>query len=78
MTCHQLGGACDKELHANTFEEISEIGKQHGMEMFNENNVAHLNAMNKMRELIKTADSHVMKNWMKMKREEFNTLTDNE
>ena len=22
MTCKQLGGACEKEFHANTFEEI--------------------------------------------------------
>ena len=25
MTCKQLGGACDKEFHANTFEEIGPI-----------------------------------------------------
>ncbi len=24
MTCLQLGGACDKKIHANTFEEIAE------------------------------------------------------
>ena len=34
MTCNQLGGACDKEFQANTFEEISEMSKNHGMEMF--------------------------------------------
>lgn len=33
MTCKQLGGACDKEFSANTFEEIAELSKQHGMEM---------------------------------------------
>ena len=34
MNCKQLGGACDKEFHANFFEEIAEVSKQHGMEMF--------------------------------------------
>jgi len=34
MNCKQLGGDCDKEFHANTFEEISELSKQHGLEMF--------------------------------------------
>jgi len=30
MTCKQLGGACDKEFQANSFEEITEMSKQHG------------------------------------------------
>ena len=34
MSCKELGGACDKVFHANTFEEIAEMSKQHGMEMF--------------------------------------------
>ena len=34
MSCKELGGACGKVFHANTFEEIAEMSKQHGMEMF--------------------------------------------
>jgi predicted small metal-binding protein len=34
MSCKQLGGACDKEFHASSFKEISDMSKQHGMEMF--------------------------------------------
>jgi hypothetical protein len=34
MTCKELGGACDLEFHANTFEEIAKMSKKHGMEMF--------------------------------------------
>jgi len=34
MTCKQLGGACDQTFQANTFEELTELSKQHGMEMF--------------------------------------------
>lgn len=32
MTCNQLGGACDLEFHAITFEKIAEQSKKHGME----------------------------------------------
>ena len=78
MTCRQLGGACDMEFHADTFEEISEMSKQHGMDMFQKKDEAHLEAMNKMRELMKTADAEAMKNWMKSKRDEFDALPDNE
>ncbi len=76
MTCKQLGGACDLEFHANTFEEISEMSKQHGMEMFQKNDAAHIEAMNKMRALMQTPDAEAMMNWMKSKSEEFNALKD--
>ena len=29
MTCKQLGGACEKVFHANSFEEIAEMSKKH-------------------------------------------------
>lgn len=76
MTCKQLGGACDKEFHATTFEEISEMSKQHGMEMFQKNDKPHLEAMNKMRVLMQSADSDAMKNWMIRKKKEFDALPD--
>ena len=34
MTCRQLGGACGKEFQADSFDEIAEMSKQHGIEMF--------------------------------------------
>ena len=37
MTCKQLGGACDLEFQANTFDEIAELSKKHGKEMFEKN-----------------------------------------
>lgn len=76
MTCKQLGGACDKAFHANTFEEISEMSKQHGMEMFQKNDQPHLQAMQKMREMMQSADSEAMKNWMEQKKREFDGLRD--
>ena len=74
MTCKQLGGACDMEFKANSFEEISEISKQHGMEMFQKNDQAHLDAMNKMRALMKSAESNAMSIWMAAKKAEFDAL----
>jgi len=53
MNCRQLGGACEKEFHADTFEEMAEQSKKHGMEMFQKKDSAHLKAMDKMQELSK-------------------------
>ena len=72
MTCNQLGGACNLEFHANTFEEIEEMSKKHGMEMFKKNDEPHLKAMNKIKELIKSPED--MKEWFENKRKEFDAL----
>jgi len=72
MTCKHLGGACDKEFRADTFESMADQSKIHGMEMFQKGDKAHLEAMNKMQELMKTPNA--MKDWFKNKRREFNAL----
>ncbi|MEO7923489.1 MAG: hypothetical protein ABIR30_07415 [Chitinophagaceae bacterium] len=72
MTCKQLGGACDQEFHAASFEQIAELSKKHGMEMFQKGDEAHLNAMNDMKELMKTPEA--MKTWFDNKRKEFDAL----
>ena len=72
MSCKQLGGACDKEFHANSFEEIAEMSKQHGMEMFQKKDEAHLKAMSEMQELMQKPEE--MKNWFESKRKEFDAL----
>jgi len=77
MTCNQLGGACEMEFHANTFDEISDLSKQHGMEMFQKNDMPHVKAMHKMRELMQSAESNRMQEWLKDKRAEFDALPDN-
>ena len=74
MTCNQLGGACDKEFQAETFEEIAEMSKQHGVEMFQRNDAAHLEAANKMSELMQTPGA--MEEWFESKRKEFQALPD--
>ena len=75
MTCRQLGGACDKEFHAGSFAEIAEMSKQHGMEMFEKNDEAHLAAMDKMKELMQNPEK--MNEWFDKKKTEFESLPDN-
>jgi hypothetical protein len=72
MNCKQLGGSCDKEFHAETFEEIAEMSKKHGMEMFQQNDEPHLKAMNEMRELMQKPEA--MTEWFETKRQEFEAL----
>ena len=72
MTYKQLGGACNKEFHAKTFEEISEMSKKHGMEMFEKGDEEHIKAMKEMMEL--REDPKTMKEWMESKKKEFNAL----
>lgn len=72
MSCKQLGGACDKQFHANSFEEIAEMSKQHGMEMFQKKDEAHLKAMSGMRELMQKPEA--MKTWFENKKREFDAL----
>jgi len=72
MTCKQLGGACDKQFNAETFEELAAQSKQHGMEMFQAGDTAHLEAMDKMKSLMQKPDA--MKNWFDAKRAEFEAL----
>lgn len=48
MTCEQLGGACQEKFQANTFEEIVELSKAHGMEMFQQQDAEHMEAMQRV------------------------------
>lgn len=72
MTCKQLGGACDKEFRASTFEEIAELSKQHGMEMHQKQDPNHLEAMQEMQKLMKEPEE--MNKWFESKHQEFESL----
>ena len=72
MTCNQLAGACDKEFHAKTFDEIAQLSQQHGTEMFQQGDEAHLKAMEQMKE--KMNDPKAKQEWMEEKRREFDSL----
>lgn len=72
MTCRQLGGACDVVFEAETFEQIAELSKQHGMEMYQKQEPAHLDAMNKIQEMMQNPEE--MKAWYEEKKREFDAL----
>lgn len=76
MTCKQLGGACDKEFSAATFDEMAEMSKKHGMVMFQKGDEEHLKAMNEMQELMKSPDA--MREWFENKKKEFDALPEDE
>ena len=75
MTCKQLGGACDLVFQAETFEEMAEMSKKHGMEMFRSDDEPHLEAMKKMRKLMQSPEA--MQDWFANKKREFNELPEN-
>lgn len=72
MTCNQLGGACDAEFHAESWDEMAEISRNHGMEMAQQGDEAHIRVMEEMRKGMN--DPEAMKGWMEKKREEFDAL----
>ena len=72
MTCKQLGGACDKEFTAETFDEITDMSKAHGMEMFQQKDEDYLKAMGEMQKLMQ--DPIAMGEWFESKRKEFENV----
>ena len=76
MNCKQLGGACEKEFRAKTFNEIAEMSKKHGIEMYQLKDEEHLKAMAKMQELMKSPNA--MNEWFENKRKKFEALPDDE
>lgn len=73
MTCKQLAGACDKEFHAETFEEMGEMSKKHVMEMAKIGDIAHIEKMEEMRNNYMTKPEAV-KEWFENKQKEFDAL----
>ena len=49
MTCKQLAGPYDKEFHAETFDELVEMSKKHGMEMAEKGDGKHIKVMEEMK-----------------------------
>ncbi len=74
MTCKQLGGACDLEFRAETFDEMEQLSKSHGMEMFQKGDKPHLEAMQEMQKLMKSPDALTV--WFEEKKKEFDALPD--
>jgi predicted small metal-binding protein len=76
MTCKDLGGACDIKLQAETFGEILELSMQHGIEMMQQNDEAHMKAIQNMKEIMQNPVT--MNEWLAMKKAEFDALPDDE
>ena len=74
MYCKQLGGACDKTFSANSFDEIVEMSKQHGMEMFQKQDELHMKAMGEIQEMMQKPEA--MQDWFESKKKEFDALQD--
>ncbi len=72
MTCRQLGGACDLQFRAGTFEEMAELSQLHGKEMYQKQDAAHLEAMRKIQDLMKSPEA--MQKWQEARRREFEAL----
>lgn len=72
MTCRQLGGACDKEFRAASFEEMASLSQNHAKQMFSEQDEAHVEAMEKMQHLMQ--DSEALEEWMQEKIALYNSL----
>ncbi|MFC1982550.1 DUF1059 domain-containing protein, partial [Chloroflexota bacterium] len=69
----QLGGPCDKEFHAETFDEMVGMSQKHGMEMTEKGDAGHISVMEKVRESMNN-NPEAHKEWVEKVRKEFDTL----
>ena len=74
MTCKQLGGACDETFQAETFEEMVTLSKTHGMQMFQQQDKAHLAVMAEMQAMMQKEGA--MEEYFAGKRAEFDAWPD--
>ena len=72
MSCKALGGVCDMVFEAQTFEEMAELSKAHGMEMFQQQDEEHMKVIQEMMVLMQ--DPAAMAAWFEGKRQEFEAL----
>jgi len=72
MTCKELGGACDIKFQAETFGQMTEISMQHGIEMMESNDEAHLKAIQNMKEIMQNPVT--MNQWFIERQAEFDAL----
>ena len=72
MTCQQLAGACDHEFHAETFEEMGELSRDHAMEMAEKRDKGHIDKMEEMKDLMTKPGA--VEEWFETKRKEFDAL----
>jgi hypothetical protein len=73
MTCRQLGGGCDQKFSAKSFDDIADLSRKHTMEMFQNGDKAHVDAITEMQKIMKSGG---LNQWMDRKRREFDSLPD--
>ena len=56
-------------FHANSFDEMAEMSKQHAVKMLHKKDAAHIRVMDEMPELMKNPEA--MKQWFESKKQEF-------
>lgn len=72
MTCKQIGGACDLVFKAETFEDLVEQSKKHGMEMFQQSDADHMKAIGETMQRMQNPEA--MQTWLEEKKAEFEAL----
>ena len=74
MTCKDLAGACDAEFHAETFDAMAQMSQKHGMEMVEQGDQAHIEAMEKMKGLMSNPEA--IKEWYATVQKMFDSLSE--
>ena len=72
MTCKQLAGPCDIEFHAETFDQMVELSKNHGMEMAEKGDAEHVRVMDEMKKSMSNPEA--MKEMFESIQKEFDSL----
>jgi hypothetical protein len=72
MTCKQLGGACDKKFSANTFDELADQSRAHGMEMMAAQDADHMKVIQEAMQIMQ--DPAKMEAWINEKIALFESL----
>ena len=75
MTCKQLGGACDKQFTASTFDELADQSRAHIMQMMATQDADHMPAIQTAMKMMQ--DPAVMETWINEKIALFEALPEN-
>jgi hypothetical protein len=67
----ELGGACELEFTAETFDEIAQLSQAHGQTMMAKEDQQHITAMNEMMTIMSNGE---MDSWMQSRRSAFEQL----
>lgn len=74
MTCKELGGVCEQTFQAETFGQMAELSMAHGLEMIEQNDEAHIKAINIMKAVMQNPVT--MQQWFSEKKAAFDALAE--